>query len=548
MSSWTAIDDKVIGLSLAISGSFMIGISFIITKKGLMDVAEQAELEDEAEDDGFGPPIRRNTASEGVLPKYLSNYIWWAGMVTSKFHAYQKSGSLCLTSRLQVVTGEIANFAAYIFAPPILVAPLGGLSVIIGAVLASFLLKEELGRIGRVACTLCLIGSMIIVLHAPEDTEIATVDEYLRMALRPSFLFYCLFCIGFCALLITRYCPLYGHTNPIFYITICSLIGSLSVMAIKALGIAVKLTIKGNNQLTHLSTWVFALIVAICISVQMNYFNKALEIFHTNIVNPIYYVFFSTATIFSSVLLNNGLNTSGGVNTISLLCGFVTIFIGVYLLTTSRNEVAERGYDPYAAPASPTAYYRGSTAHLPQSGRIHTRNSSQTFLESGVLNPRLSLDPLFGPPRSSLSMEPTAYSGRRQASVPPTPRTGGFRHGHHRKSSSIYQSNNAASAPARAPAQRSASGGPVRHSPQHLDDQEEGGVLFDVDKVNKKPSSDIPDLDQDPFSLGGDMDDDDEYDAHERMPLQAKGRRKSNDPLSAAHDGSMRWGAGSAPR
>lgn len=53
------------------------------------------------------------------------------------------------------------------------------------AVLASFLLKEELGHIGRVGCTLCLLGSLIIVLHAPEDKEIATVDEILHFALQP---------------------------------------------------------------------------------------------------------------------------------------------------------------------------------------------------------------------------------------------------------------------------------------------------------------------------------------------------------------------------
>lgn len=53
------------------------------------------------------------------------------------------------------------------------------------AVLASFLLNERLGHLGRVGCALCLIGSLIIVLHAPEDKEIETVDEILRFALQP---------------------------------------------------------------------------------------------------------------------------------------------------------------------------------------------------------------------------------------------------------------------------------------------------------------------------------------------------------------------------
>jgi hypothetical protein len=59
------------------------------------------------------------------------------------------------------------------------------LTIISSAVLASFLLNEELGHLGRVGCALCLIGSLIIVLHAPEDKEIETVDEILLLAMQP---------------------------------------------------------------------------------------------------------------------------------------------------------------------------------------------------------------------------------------------------------------------------------------------------------------------------------------------------------------------------
>jgi hypothetical protein len=54
-------------------------------------------------------------------------------------------------------------------------------------------------------------------------------------------------------------------------------------MAIKGFGVAIKLTLGGNNQLTHPSTYVFGIVVALCILVQMNYFNKALDTFSTNV-------------------------------------------------------------------------------------------------------------------------------------------------------------------------------------------------------------------------------------------------------------------------
>jgi hypothetical protein len=51
----------------------------------------------------------------------------------------------------------VANFAAYTFAPAILVTPLGAMSVIIGAILASFLLDEKLGRLGVCGCASCIV-------------------------------------------------------------------------------------------------------------------------------------------------------------------------------------------------------------------------------------------------------------------------------------------------------------------------------------------------------------------------------------------------------
>lgn len=201
-----------------------------------------------------------------------------------------------------MVVGEIANFAAYAFAPAILVTPLGALSVLIGysihpssvgispytnndkyrAVLGSYFLSERLGVLGKIGCAICLTGSVVIVLHAPPDKEIDTIEELLHLALQPGFLFYCTVVSVFAVVMIYRIAPRYGKTNPMIYISICSTVGSVSIMAVKAFGIAVKLTIGGKNQFSHPSTYVFMIIVVVCILTQMNYFNKALSQFSTN--------------------------------------------------------------------------------------------------------------------------------------------------------------------------------------------------------------------------------------------------------------------------
>lgn len=294
------IADKYIGVGLAMSSSLAIGTSFIITKKGLMDTSQ------------------RLGSDNSTGHQYLRNPIWWAGILT-------------------MAIGEIANFAAYTFAPAVLVTPLGALSVIIGAVLAAIFLKEELGILGKMGCAICLMGSVIILLHAPADKEIETVDEILGYAMQPPFMFY-IFMVGAYSLFtIYKLVPRYGHTNPMIYLSICSSVGSISVMSIKAFGIALKLTLLGNNQFFQASTYIFLGVVALCIVTQMNYFNKALDQFDTSIVNPLYYVSFTSFTLLASFILFKGFNTTSSVDIISLLIGFLVIFSGVYLLNISRK-------------------------------------------------------------------------------------------------------------------------------------------------------------------------------------------------------------------
>lgn len=86
--------------------------------------------------------------------------------------------------------------------------------------------------------------------------------------------------------MIYKVSPKYGKKNPLIYISICGTVGSLTVMSSKAFGIAVKLSFAGGedaNQFTHPSTYVFVIVVGVCILTQMNYFNKALTQFSSSL-------------------------------------------------------------------------------------------------------------------------------------------------------------------------------------------------------------------------------------------------------------------------
>lgn len=75
--------------------------------------------------------------------------------------------------------GELCNFAAYGFVPATLVTPLGALSVLISAVMSAYFLNEKLNLVGKIGCILTAIGSTVMVIHAPKEGEIKTVQELI---------------------------------------------------------------------------------------------------------------------------------------------------------------------------------------------------------------------------------------------------------------------------------------------------------------------------------------------------------------------------------
>ncbi|PIN00409.1 hypothetical protein CDL12_27090 [Handroanthus impetiginosus] len=239
--------DNLKGFILALLSSGFIGASFIIKKKGL----------------------RRAAAASGVRAgvggySYLLEPLWWLGMIT-------------------MIVGEVANFVAYAFAPAVLVTPLGALSIIVSAVLAHFILNEKLHQLGILGCVMCVAGSIIIVIHAPQEQPISSVQEIWSMATQPAFLLYVGSVIVLVFILVFYFAPQCGHTNVLVFTGICSLMGSLSVMSVKALGTSLKLTFEGKNQLIFPETWFFMFVVATCVITQMNYLNKASILLHNDV-------------------------------------------------------------------------------------------------------------------------------------------------------------------------------------------------------------------------------------------------------------------------
>lgn len=293
--------DFYIGLSLAISSSVFIGGSFILKKKGLLRLASKGSMR----------------AGQGGYA-YLKEWLWWAGL-------------------LSMGVGEAANFAAYAFAPATLVTPLGALSVLVSAVLSSYFLSEKLNVHGKLGCILCILGSTVMVIHAPQEEEVDSLSAMAEKLKDPGFIAFAVCIVVSSLILIILVVPRYGQKNVLVYILICSVIGSLSVSCVKGLGIGIKELFSGQAVLKDPLFWALLICLVVCVSIQISYLNKALDIFNTSIVTPIYYVFFTTSVMACSAILFKEwlrMSTDGVVGTVS---GFLTIILGIFLLHAFKD-------------------------------------------------------------------------------------------------------------------------------------------------------------------------------------------------------------------
>ena len=70
--------------------------------------------------------------------------------------------------------------------------------VLYSAVLAHIVLKENLHALGVLGCMLSMVGSVTMVLHAPRDQNIESVEEIWELATQSGRLLYIFFEISLC--------------------------------------------------------------------------------------------------------------------------------------------------------------------------------------------------------------------------------------------------------------------------------------------------------------------------------------------------------------
>ncbi|KFD57825.1 hypothetical protein M514_01495 [Trichuris suis] len=338
-----------LGLFSAMASSVFIGSSLVIQKKALSRLGTV-----------------KSRRAKSIDWNCLKDWLWLSGVFLSKhFHLLLLENFLAsfrlfvllprLASRrvaclkylfrfliqrvnfiFPVGIGECFNFAAYALAPASLVAPLGAFSVIVAAGLSAKLLHEEINVLVWCGCIACILGSIVVIIHSPKTNFVYMVSDLVQGFKRPTFLFFCILTL-LCVVALVALSPDYGKRNVLVYITICSLIGGYTVPACKALAVALVECISACSAQALYVTVISAVALVVCCAFQLYYLNKALNLFNTSLVTPIYYAFFTTAVVVSTGILFNEWIYLSTSDLLASFCGFLNILMGTFLMQVFKD-------------------------------------------------------------------------------------------------------------------------------------------------------------------------------------------------------------------
>ncbi|CAI5995061.1 unnamed protein product [Closterium sp. NIES-65] len=218
------------------------------------------------------------------------------------------------------VAGWLLTHISISSPPPIPFPPIAPFAASPSAILAHMLLDEKLHVLGWLGATLCVVGSIAIVLHTPQEMEIDNVKQLWALATEPgygsmgsmSFVNYSL--LMPCVPAATAVCPL--------RMSLCELPGG---------------ELQGPRDCREA--------------------DLSLDMFNTAMVTPIYYVMFTTLTIVASVIMYKDWAGKMAEQVLMEFCGFLTILIGTYLLHATKDFAGDSSrlhlFDPSARTCSP---------------------------------------------------------------------------------------------------------------------------------------------------------------------------------------------------
>uniref|UniRef100_G1SD66 NIPA like domain containing 3 n=1 Tax=Oryctolagus cuniculus TaxID=9986 RepID=G1SD66_RABIT len=244
---------------------------------------------------------------------YFKTKTWWLGLFL-------------------LLLGELGVFAAYAFAPLSLIVPLGAVSVI-GRYVLSF-----------VGCGLAVVGTYLLVTFAPNSHEKMTGENVTRHLVSWPFLLYMLLEIVLFCLLLYFYKEKNAN-NIVVVLLLVALLGSMTVVTVKAVAGMLVLSIQGDLQLDYPIFYVMFVCMVATAIYQAAFLSQASQIYDSSLIASVGYILSTTVAITAGAVFYLDFVGEDALHVCMFALGCLIAFLGVFLITRNRKKAIP--FEPY---------------------------------------------------------------------------------------------------------------------------------------------------------------------------------------------------------
>ncbi|KAF7658733.1 hypothetical protein LDENG_00008590 [Lucifuga dentata] len=302
--------DNLIGTLLAIFGNVLVSISLTVQKYS---------------------HVTRAGAKDPRA--FYRTKTWWCGF-------------------LLTCVGESANFVSYAFAPLALVAPLNTVSVLTSSILGLVFLREkskpkEFAKcygLCFLGCIITIGGSYLFVSFGPNAHEKLIAENIVQHLVGwPVLLYLLLEIIMFCLLLY-----FYKQRNANYLVVILllvALLGSVTVITVKAVSGMLVLTIEGTMQLNYPIFSVMLVCMVASVIFQARFLSQACKLYDSSLIASVNYILSTSFAIVAGALFYLEFQHEDILHICMFLLGLTACFLGVFLITKNRKKT--KTFEPY---------------------------------------------------------------------------------------------------------------------------------------------------------------------------------------------------------
>ncbi|XP_053254747.1 NIPA-like protein 3 isoform X2 [Podarcis raffonei] len=319
---------------------------------------------------------------------YFKTKTWWCGLFL-------------------LFLGELGVFSAYAFAPLSLIVPLGAVSVIASAIIGIIFIKEKWKPKDFLSCGLAIVGTYLLITFGPNSHETMTGENITKHLVSwPVLLYMLIEIIIFCLLL---YFYKERKANYIVVILLlAALLGSMTVITVKAVAGMVVVSIRGNLQLGYPIFYIMVVCMVATASFQATFLTQATQLYDASQIASIGYILSTAIAITAGATFYLDFIGEDILHICMFALGCLIAFLGVFLIT--RNKRKSIFFEPYI-----------SMDAMPSMQNLHDNGTAvqpelKTSFSYGALENNDTISEIYAPATLPIVQE---EHGSRGSSVPP---------------------------------------------------------------------------------------------------------------------------------